>query len=78
MSRLGSPGDQSVCVVLTCRKLETDWILLRSLQEIVQDGAARRREPQGKGPRDIIERRHCPITANKFAAREGERSVRDW
>ena len=73
MSHLGSPGDQSVCVVLTCRKLETDWILLRTLQ----DGAARRREPQGKGPRDIIERRHCPITANKFAAGEGEGSVRD-
>ena len=29
-SHLGSPGDQSMCVVLTCRKVETDWTLLRS------------------------------------------------
>ena len=30
-----------------------------------------------KGPSDKIERRHCPIAANKFAAGEEGRSVKD-
>ena len=36
MSRLGSPGDQSVCVVLTCRRMDRDRldIVTESLQEL--------------------------------------------
>ena len=54
-------------------------IVTESLQELCRmlDGDARRRELQEKGPSDRIERRHCPITANKFAAGEGGRSVKD-
>ena len=43
VSRHGSPGDQSVRVLLTCRNVETDWIR-RGMQEVCRmlDSAARR------------------------------------
>ena len=65
VSHLGLPGDQSVRVVLMCHYVETDWIQ-RSVQNTL-DGAARR-----------MKRGHRPVTANKFAAGEGGRSVVDW
>ena len=40
-----------------------------SMGERQLHSAARKREPQQKGPRDKIERRHCPIAANKFCCR---------
>ena len=66
MSRLGLPGDPSVRVGLMCHYVETDWIR-RSVQNML-DGAARRMKREG----------HRPVTANKFAAGEGGRSVVDW
>ena len=81
MSRHGSPGDQSVRVLLTCRNVETDWIW-RGMQEVCRmlDCAARRmkRGHKNKDPETELERRHCPVAANKFAAGEGGRSVMDW
>ena len=71
VSRLGSPGDQSVCVVLTCHRMDRDRLdIATQPARIVQDDAARRREPLEKRPRDRVERRHCSIAANKFAAGE--------
>ena len=74
VSHLGSPGDQSMRVLLTCRNVETDWTW-RGMQEVCRmlDGAARRikRGHKNKEPETELERRHCPVAANKFAPGEG-------
>ena len=76
MSRLESPGDQSVRVLLTCHSVETDWIR-RGCKKCAECWMVLQEEkrPQEEGLTDRKEKT-LPCRSKQHAG-EGGRSVTD-